>query len=459
MGSIVECNDQELYCYENPPKFSSKSKELSFKEPEKFLKSNSANLKECEIQSSKKTVDRTFSDPKAKPAALSLIKLWFVLVLTLIFAVVLFIASNITHSYALSIEAYHAIYNLMALAGWLVTIKICERSSRTKNTYGWDRIELMSCLCTLIFIASFCCTIGLEAIQRTGHQPPMRYPLLVIGLGGIGLVLNLLVFYLIGGYSSHQSSFLEQENKEAWDLNKSSGDAVQSGTKTPISNPDSSSSGGSCCSYDGLKEIMRDTFGLFIVILCALVVLLDTQSIVVLYIDPALAMISAAVLIYLSWAYGRECVHVMLQTIPGHIDVDTLSAKILHEFTEIVNLHHIHIWSLTPGKAIVTVHVVYSDPSVYRRSVANLEKFFYDMEITQVTLQPEFIHFKYSNPSEVGSKECLLNCENDVCHQMECCFESLDNNLEKVIIGDQKKTAIESNTSSSNGKSIEAALK
>lgn len=45
---------------------------------------------------------------------------------------------------------------------------------------------------------------------------------------------------------------------------------------------------------------------------------------------------------------GKECCHILLQTIPGHIDVEEFQARFLQEFPAIVNVHHLHIWTFTP---------------------------------------------------------------------------------------------------------------
>lgn len=50
------------------------------------------------------------------------------------------------------------------------------------------------------------------------------------------------------------------------------------------------------------------------------------------------------------WCFtsGKECCHILLQTIPGHIDVEEFQARFLQEFPAILNVHHLHIWTFTP---------------------------------------------------------------------------------------------------------------
>lgn len=84
-----------------------------------------------------------------------------------------------------------------------------ERSLR--NTFGWTRIDILTMLIVGIFLAAFCFSLLVEAIQtliHIDHQDTMHQPMAVIALGLAGLVLNAICYVLIGGYTHHQGSFL-----------------------------------------------------------------------------------------------------------------------------------------------------------------------------------------------------------------------------------------------------------
>lgn len=84
-----------------------------------------------------------------------------------------------------------------------------ERSLR--NTFGWTRIDILTMLIVGIFLAAFCFSLLVEAIQtliHIDHQDTMHHPIAVIALGLAGLVLNAICYLLIGGYTYHQGSFL-----------------------------------------------------------------------------------------------------------------------------------------------------------------------------------------------------------------------------------------------------------
>lgn len=84
-----------------------------------------------------------------------------------------------------------------------------ERSLR--NTFGWTRIDILTMLIVGIFLAAFCFSLLVEAVQtliHIDHQDTMHHPTAVIALGLAGLVLNVICYILIGGYTYHQGSFL-----------------------------------------------------------------------------------------------------------------------------------------------------------------------------------------------------------------------------------------------------------
>lgn len=81
-----------------------------------------------------------------------------------------------------------------------------------RNTFGWTRIDILTMLIVCILLAALCFSLLVEAIQtliHIDHQDTMHHPLAVIIVGAVGLLLNGLAFLLIGGYTSHQCSFLQ----------------------------------------------------------------------------------------------------------------------------------------------------------------------------------------------------------------------------------------------------------
>ncbi|XP_037797552.1 cation diffusion facilitator family protein 1-like isoform X1 [Penaeus monodon] len=368
------------------------------------------------------------------------VKLWLVLTFTLAYTVVLLVADYTTHSLTLRVEVYHALYNLFSLIGCLLTMKLCSRPQSLHNTFGWARLEVLSMLTTLLFLTALCFSVAVEAIQtavHAGHQDAMHHPLQVLMLGVVGLAINGVVFCLIGGYTHHQGCFLEMRpSGGVWVGRQVTQEAVQAGRRTLSSRNLKAGAAKPSRISQGVLEVLRDICGVLLMMVCAAVVYWDDGGTIALYIDPGLAVTSAALLMWFSFPYGKECCHILLQTIPGHIDVEEFQARFLQEFPAILNVHHLHIWTFTPENVVATVHVVFPSPQVYLNMKAALTHFFHEEGITKVTLQPEYLGMGTDEALDTTlltkGQVCLLRCENEHCFQKECCHDCCHQELTTV---------------------------
>ena len=72
--------------------------------------------------------------------------------------------------------------------------------STPKNTFGWQRAEVLGALVNSVFLLALCFTIIVEAIQRFVELEEINDPMLVLIVGGIGLLVNGLGLCL---FSTH----------------------------------------------------------------------------------------------------------------------------------------------------------------------------------------------------------------------------------------------------------------
>jgi len=90
-----------------------------------------------------------------------------------------------------------------------------ESDKRLKNTFGWARIDIITMLVCCVFVASFCFSLLIEALQtlvHIDHLDEMHHPLPVLCIGACGILLNLLCYILIGGFTFNQGVFLHVTN-------------------------------------------------------------------------------------------------------------------------------------------------------------------------------------------------------------------------------------------------------
>lgn len=211
-----------------------------------------------------------------------------------------------------------------------------EREGTLKNTFGWARIDVLTMLVMCIFMASLCFSLLVEAIRKLlhiSHQDAMHFPLIVMSIGCGGLLLNGLTYLLIGGYTRNQTTFLQVNNR-----------CEKSGPRT--------------------VEVVRDLCTNVFVLVCAAAVYLVKDEDVAKFIDPSVAIVSCVLLFSLSYPYMRDSGLILLQTIPGTIDIAVFKGKLLKTFPTIYNVHDLHIWQLTGKKFVSTAHLIFSNEEV-----------------------------------------------------------------------------------------------
>lgn len=77
-----------------------------------------------------------------------------------------------------------------------------EQNHKTHNTFGWARIEILTILIVCITLTSLSFSLLVEALQtivRVDHQDYIHLPIHIMILGLIGLLLNGVTHFLIGG--------------------------------------------------------------------------------------------------------------------------------------------------------------------------------------------------------------------------------------------------------------------
>uniref|UniRef100_A0A182SX84 Cation efflux protein cytoplasmic domain-containing protein n=1 Tax=Anopheles maculatus TaxID=74869 RepID=A0A182SX84_9DIPT len=281
------------------------------------------------------------------------------------------------------------------------------RESTLKNTFGWTRIDILTMLVVCIFMASFCFSAIIEALQTLSHihhQDAMHFPEHILVLGAMGLILNGFCYLLIGGYTYHQGSFLYITSSGNVILDHViTGEGVRKGDRrlsgsrrqvSPTQLRDQSK-------RQSVRELMRDICSTVIVIICSLIVYYTTEE-TAKFVDPALSIVSCIILLTLSYPYMKESGMILLQTIPDTIDIEIFKKTLLDGFKDIVSVHDLHIWQLSGNQYVSTVHIIFDNPKVYLQIHSDVIEFFHEQGINQVTIQPEF--------KVTGEKQTLGNC-------------------------------------------------
>jgi cobalt-zinc-cadmium efflux system protein len=101
-----------------------------------------------------------------------------------------------------------------------------------------------------------------------------------------------------------------------------------------------------------LWHVIQTFVGSIIIIIAALVIKFTGFY----QIDPILGMLFGLVLFWASWGIIRDSTRILLQVVPDDFDLGKMQ-KSIEAFVEVKDVHHAHVWSLTSGKNIVSMHV------------------------------------------------------------------------------------------------------
>jgi cobalt-zinc-cadmium efflux system protein len=76
-----------------------------------------------------------------------------------------------------------------------------------------------------------------------------------------------------------------------------------------------------------------------------------------LWVDPALSLVVAALIVRSGIHLIKDSLHILLEGVPRHIDVDEVRNYLEQKFPEVENIHHVHTWSLNNDEVLMTMHV------------------------------------------------------------------------------------------------------
>eukprot|EP00092_Neocalanus_flemingeri_P090158 GFUD01114168.1.p1 GENE.GFUD01114168.1~~GFUD01114168.1.p1 ORF type:complete len:367 (-),score=88.31 GFUD01114168.1:241-1341(-) len=334
--------------------------------------------------------------------AVSMSRLLAVLVLTVAVTVAELVLAQVTHSITLLVLVHQNIYNVITLVVSCVTRVKGERS--LKNTFGWRRMEVVGSIASLVFLFSLCFATMIEALQtvfHTDHLDTMHHPEWIMLLVGSNLAVWLVSFFVIGGYSYNQSKAVRQDKPNRRELETVS----------------------ACSSFmkkTRVADVTRDLCGcVFTFLTCSLVYYQVVTEDYSAYLDPIISMIYIVFLIWTCVPLVKASCLILLQTIPGNVEVSLLKKFLLQKFPGILALHEFHTWTFTPGTLVLTGHIMYQNEQVYTEIHGQVETFFNSQGFSQVTIQPEFP--PSGDPSEEDISTCTLKCKSEECGERTCC--------------------------------------
>jgi cobalt-zinc-cadmium efflux system protein len=221
----------------------------------------------------------------------------------------------------------------MALALAAVAFQVSKRPADARLTYGYQRFQILAAFVnglSLLFIVGW---ILYEAFSRfVSPQEVLGKTMLVVAVAG--LVVNIVAFIVLHG-----------GDKENLNIR---GAAL---------------------------HVAGDLLGSVAAIVAAVVIIYTGW----MAIDPILSVAVAILILKSAWVLVKRSAHVLLEGAPEWMDVDEMQEGLVEQIPEVVSIHHVHVWGMTPQDLMLTMHVRVEDQlanptDIIRRVKALLRK-------------------------------------------------------------------------------------
>ena len=270
----------------------------------------------------------------------------FALVLTGAFMIVEVVGGIISGSLALLADAGHMLSDTMALALAAFAFRVSHRPADTRRSYGYQRVQIIAAFVNGLSLLVIVGWILFEAIMRL-IEPPEVVGQTMLYVASAGLVVNILAFIVLHGG--------DQENLNI---------------------------------RGAALHVLGDLLGSVAAIIAALVIIQTGW----MPIDPILSVLVAMLILRSAWQLVRRSAHILLEGAPEWLDVDDMQTKIISVVPEVTEIHHVHVWGLTPQHPMLTMHVVLGESPVDPTPVVrNIKSVLHDeFAIDHSTIEVEF---------------------------------------------------------------------
>uniref|UniRef100_A0AAY5KYH6 Solute carrier family 30 member 1b n=1 Tax=Esox lucius TaxID=8010 RepID=A0AAY5KYH6_ESOLU len=380
------------------------------------------------------------------------LRLLCMLSMTSAFFIVEVAVSRVTASLSMLSDSFHMLSDVITLVVALIAMRFSETTQATNtNTFGWVRAEVMGALVNTVFLAALCFSIIVEAIERFTTPHEIESLQVVVGVGSMGIFVNLLgllFFHRHAGHGhsgqghSHGSSIRHQTNLVS--------DKLESHMFLGELNDNHHESALQLKMQGVFLHVLGDTLGSVIPcqageicvnpcynhnpdhsihhpqhINTSLVTMFSSSTQTskhiagpcwVLYLDPTLSIIMAAILHCIKFPLLKESALILLQTVPKQVNITRLLWK-LRNLDGVLAVHDLHIWQLAGSRIIATAHIKCLDPVAYMGMAKKIKSLFHDEGIHATTVQPEFVTIQ----SESNVYVCELSCRKQCAPKLCCC--------------------------------------
>jgi cobalt-zinc-cadmium efflux system protein len=216
----------------------------------------------------------------------------------------------ISGSLALLADAGHMLTDFASLSLAWFGFRLARRSADWRRTYGFDRFQVLIAFVNGLALFVIAAWILYEAYERLSAPQPVAGGIMVV-VAILGLLVNIAAFALLHG--------ADRQNLNV------RGAAI---------------------------HVLGDLLGSVAALIAGAVILLTGWT----PIDPLLSVLVALIIVRSGWQVVRESGHILLEGAPSELDTRHIGPDLIARVPGVVGVHHLHVWSITQERRMVTLH-------------------------------------------------------------------------------------------------------
>lgn len=276
-------------------------------------------------------------------------------ILNLAFGIFEFFGGIVTNSIAIISDSIHDIGDALSIGVSYFLEKKSKKKPDDKYTYGYIRYSVIGSLITTVILLLSSVLVIIGAIKRIINPVSINYNGMIV-FGIFGVIVNFLAAYF---------------TREGHSLNQK---AVN-------------------------LHMLEDVLGWVIVLIGAVIMKFTDISI----LDSILSILVAIFIFINAFKTFKTILDLFLEKTPHNININELKQHIL-EVKGVIDVHHIHVWSIDGYNNYATMHVVASKNVIKVKE--NIREELKQHGISHVTIEIE----------EKNEKCTEINCEINEIH-------------------------------------------
>ena len=274
-------------------------------------------------------------------------RIGFAALLTGVFMLAEFAGGLISGSLALIADAGHMLTDFAGLSLAWLGFRVARRPADAKRSYGYGRFGVLVAYTNGLALFAIAVWIVVEAAHRL-QAPGEILGGVMLAVALTGLLVNIFAFWLLHGGDR------ENLNVRAARL-----------------------------------HVLGDLLGSLAALGAALVILATGWT----PIDPILSVLVSLLILGSAFRIVRDSAHILLEGTPAHLDPQRIARDLETAVPGVIDVHHVHAWSLTQERALVTLNARVLDTQAAAEITAAIkERLRTEFAVDHATVELEFVH-------------------------------------------------------------------